>query len=125
MQQITEYQIVVGFTIAELEREVSAAMLYGDWQPLGGPFMTETTAGKCGAQAMVKYEAPPAIYRMSMGTATADQAAAYNEDVRSVNPIRHMGAILPNPAPAPITPMPSTAPGWPAPGVYRDPAGGE
>ena len=58
--KVTDYEIVTGLNIGELQKKVLGYLTQG-WQPLGGPFvmkLTQTgTPTKSVCQAMVKRDA--------------------------------------------------------------------
>lgn len=105
MQEIAEYQIERANTTGELVSIIHRAMDDG-WQPLGAPFFS---SGGMAYQAIVKYKEDTAQIPIT----EILRRAANNLIIR------------PDAPPMPVEQTPSTAPGWPAPGVYGDPAGGE
>jgi hypothetical protein len=113
MEQIVDYQVIIGTDTIDLEGYVKAALKNG-WQPFGGPY---TTSNGWEAQAMIQYAAPLA-WVLHVGSST-DQVPA---DFYHIGIDRNMSMSYEAGTPS-ITP--SDAPGWPAPGVYGDPAGGE
>lgn len=99
MRKIEDYQIIRTADHVQMAAQVRAGILHG-WQPLGGVCSDDRHL----VQAMVKYEAPPQIY-----------SVGYRSPMD-----REYHIIVPDPAPTPVEPTPSDAPGWPAPGVYGD-----
>jgi hypothetical protein len=109
MRKIVDYLIIRTADADHLCAQVVAGIADG-WQPLGGIAVDHQWI----IQAMVKYEAEPRTYGISVGTAEGAELVR-----------RTMDRDYTIYTPAPINPTPSDAPGWPAPGVYGDPAGGE